>query len=587
MVELQKSYFCEKCNKDIKIPKNILSKIENKKMNYEIAIQKTKEKHEHKSHALILGVKFKLYPSKEEAEKLKNYFYEYAKAVTFAARIIDKLRNPFKFAGKRNKDENTKKKWIFDKGICEFCGKESDIAYINKNRKKICNSCYLDEFGENGMRKKLYSAKGREVNPSYNILNSTNGLAKTHYNYAVRDAFQLLDAIKKQRAQRIRRLSKDKIRLRQFEEMLNTPDKRIELPLKDNQREKRYLHKSLENRKEEFRGYTLSQVRGKIKILTRNIKREEKSLKKKSPIIFKGKRIMISPSVKFDEKDFVRFTISKDLPKEYKFSGLNVHNKHGKEFFKEKIQQISKQKPKYAYILRKQVNKDKNNPLYDYYLQYTIESLPKIKTKYSGILGIDRGINHLACVVFLENNKSKPSLVKFYSGREILNLRNKRRKQLYFLRRKHNKRRKQKNLRFIEPIIDQVIHNVSKKIVELAREKGVAISLEQLEKPKKGRFKQSRKLKYKLSQFSFKRLSTFIDYKAKREGIKVVYIPPEMTSQTCSHCHSVDTRRPYKKPNAKKPSYALFKCNKCNIELNADYNAAFNIAQKGLKSLNS
>lgn len=598
MVE-KTSFFCVECNKEINIPRNLISKLEKKEISINEAIKKAQEKHDHKFHALIQGIKFKLYINDSEIIKnLNNYFDEYAKAVIFAANVINKLRSPFAFVGKK---ENNK--WIFPKDKCDFCKKETDIAYISKRSKKICNSCYQKEFGENGIRKKLYATRGRKVNPNYNIFNATKKLSPTHYNFAIREAFQLLEANKKQRSQRIKRLKRDKRRLKEFEEMLENPEKRIELPLKEKQREKRYIHISQKEIADELRGYTIKKIQERIKVLRRNIEREEKSLRKKSPIIFKGNRIMIPPSqVKFNtSSNKVKITIGKkkNLPEEFKeiaseeydFSGTNVANFHGKKFFEEKLKNILNQKPKYAYIIRKQINKDKENPIYDYYLQYTIETIPKIKKDYDGVIGIDRGSNpNLAVLVFLEKNKEKPSLVRFIKGKDIVSLKIKRRKQLYFLRGKHHKRKKEKRIRPIERRIKQILHTRAKEIVQLAKEKNAAIALEQLEKIKKSKPRQRKVEKYRYSLFNFKTLSTFIEYKARKEGIKVLYVPPERTSQICSHCaikgklHS-NTQRPYKKPNAKKPSYSLFKCNECGIELNADYNAAFNIAQKGLKSL--
>ena len=575
---LRQTFFCEKCNKDLKIPKNYIGKSE--------AIEKARAKHEHKEHALILGIKFKIYPKRDDLKKLNDYFDEYAKAVIFAARVVDRLKNPFLFIGKKN-NENSKKKWIFPFDKCDFCEEKTEITHRTKQGKHICNSCYLLEFGENGVRKKIYSAKGRKVEPELNIFNATKALSGTHYNYSIREAFQLLDALKKQRQKRVKRLFRERIRLRQFEEMLEQEDKRYELPKRDRQREKRFIHVNQKYRASELRGYTLNNIRRRIKVLRRNIERESRSLSKKSPVIFKGNRIMLSPSIKFDDKNNkVKLTLSEGLPKEYTFSGLNVANEHGKKFFAEKLKLIKENKPKYAYLLRKQVNVDKKEPVYDYFLQYSVEFSPNAKEKYLGVLGIDRGINTLACVAFLEKEGKKPSFVKFFSGKEILDFKNQRRKQIYFLKGVHNKYRKQQKIRMIEPRIDQLLHNVSRQIILIAKEKNAAISLEQLEKPQKSRFRQSRKVRYKLSQFNFKTLSNYIDYKARKEGIKIAYVPPEMTSQTCAHCamkgdvHS-NTQRPYKNTSS------LFKCNKCGIELNADYNAAFNIAQKGLKVLTS
>ena len=73
-------------------------------------------------------------------------------------------------------------------------------------------------------------------------------------------------------------------------------------------------------------------------------------------------------------------------------------------------------------------------------------------------------------------------------------------------------------------------------------------------------------------------MSDLVDYKARKEGIKVEYVPPEYTSKECSHCgEKVNTERPFN------GNSSLFKCNKCGVQLNADYNASINIAKKGLK----
>ncbi|MEM5810989.1 MAG: RNA-guided endonuclease TnpB family protein, partial [Candidatus Aenigmatarchaeota archaeon] len=327
-----------------------------------------------------------------------------------------------------------------------------------------------------------------------------------------------------------------------------------------------------------------------------------KSLRKKQVIDFRGNRIMISPSIKFDiENNRLRLTIfpkEKSKPQWYWFSGIGsakegvkykVSNPHGEKFLGQNLQKImeviksKKGKSKYAYVIRKQIAEENDKPIYDYYLQYTIETQSPLKKSYDGVLGLDIGSSKIATAVLLtKNNGTKPSLVKFFRGEPLITLKIRRRKQLYFLRNSHNRRRKVKRIRRIEPKINQILHIVSKQIVELAQKNNALIAIEKLEKPKKKRYKQYRKEKYLLSLFSFKKLSDLISYKAKREGINVVNVNPEGTSYTCSHCGSTNTIRPYKS------TYSLIKCNneKCGVELNADYNAAFNIAKKALNSLN-
>ena len=64
-----------------------------------------------------------------------------------------------------------------------------------------------------------------------------------------------------------------------------------------------------------------------------------------------------------------------------------------------------------------------------------------------------------------------------------------------------------------------------------------------------------------------------LEYKLKWLGGKLVVIPPQYTSQTCSHCGCVD--------RANRPTQAKFKCTACGFECNADHNAALNILAAG------
>ena len=70
--------------------------------------------------------------------------------------------------------------------------------------------------------------------------------------------------------------------------------------------------------------------------------------------------------------------------------------------------------------------------------------------------------------------------------------------------------------------------------------------------------------------FEFRRQ---LEYKLKWLGGKLVVIPPQYTSQTCSHCGCVDS--------ANRPTQAKFKCTACEFECNADHNAALNILAAG------
>lgn len=73
-----------------------------------------------------------------------------------------------------------------------------------------------------------------------------------------------------------------------------------------------------------------------------------------------------------------------------------------------------------------------------------------------------------------------------------------------------------------------------------------------------------------LRNWSYYQLQEFIEYKASQEGIKVKYVDPYRTSQTCSKCGHYEP--------GQRESQEKFVCKACNHEINADYNASQNIA---------
>ena len=107
-------------------------------------------------------------------------------------------------------------------------------------------------------------------------------------------------------------------------------------------------------------------------------------------------------------------------------------------------------------------------------------------------------------------------------------------------------------------------HQLSYKIVKFAKDnKCEFINLEYLTKDGfENRI---------LSSWSYYELQNMIEYKAEREGIKVRYVDPAYTSQTCSKCGHVDKEN--------RPTQAKFECVNCGLELNADHNASINIAR--------
>jgi len=79
--------------------------------------------------------------------------------------------------------------------------------------------------------------------------------------------------------------------------------------------------------------------------------------------------------------------------------------------------------------------------------------------------------------------------------------------------------------------------------------------------------------------WAFRRLYEYVEYKAEMLDIGIEQVSPAYTSRRCSKCgftHETNRRSKHQ-----------FVCQKCDYELNADYNASKNIARKLLKRLRS
>ena len=113
--------------------------------------------------------------------------------------------------------------------------------------------------------------------------------------------------------------------------------------------------------------------------------------------------------------------------------------------------------------------------------------------------------------------------------------------------------------------VRNINHQISRKLVDTAKEKGYAVKLEKLTGIRKK--KQGKKINGIKSNWSFYELQQFIEYKAKLLGVPVFYVAPQYTSQQCSRCGLIGDRQ-------KK----VFKCTCGHID-HADANASFNIAK--------
>ena len=109
-------------------------------------------------------------------------------------------------------------------------------------------------------------------------------------------------------------------------------------------------------------------------------------------------------------------------------------------------------------------------------------------------------------------------------------------------------------------------HKISRDIINFAIEKNVGIiRLEKLANIRK-QTRKSRKNNHSLSNWSFYRLASYIEYKAKLVGIKVEYVNPAYTSQRCPNCGHINHAKDRK-----------YDCHNCQYNGHRDIVGAKNI----------
>ena len=200
----------------------------------------------------------------------------------------------------------------------------------------------------------------------------------------------------------------------------------------------------------------------------------------------------------------------------------------------------------------------------EWYAYFTLEK-PFRDYEPQTPIGVDLGERNLATVVALVNGK--PTKGTFFRGSEIKEVRHKyfnirrklqEKKRLDVVRRLRGKERK---------IVEHELHVISKKIVEYAKQfPAPVIVMEKLTGIREN-FEKGKKLNRRFHSLPFRKLQTMIEYKAKLQGVKVVYVNPKNTSKTCYRCGyvtHVDGRE--------------YRCPKCSMVYNRDLNSAINIA---------
>jgi putative transposase len=188
------------------------------------------------------------------------------------------------------------------------------------------------------------------------------------------------------------------------------------------------------------------------------------------------------------------------------------------------------------------------------------------RIKYQNIIAIDMGIHHIATSVELASKKT----IFYDEGLNHI------RGWYFWLRKQLGKKKAMDAIRKIghheKRITNGIIHNITREIVNRAVETNSLIILGRLKGLSRKIKRGARKFNRKLSGFQYYKFTQYLEYKSALAGIKVIKVFENWTSQTCYRCHRRGIRR---------KGTGLFWCDKCGEE-NADRNAAFNIAYRGL-----
>ncbi|MBU3807009.1 MAG: transposase [Candidatus Phocaeicola faecipullorum] len=198
------------------------------------------------------------------------------------------------------------------------------------------------------------------------------------------------------------------------------------------------------------------------------------------------------------------------------------------------------------------------------------------------VLGVDLGIK---CPLYLAINKDDNfkmqigNIEHFHNQRTMFQKRFKSLQKLMCTQGGHGRKKKLEPLEKLKEKERNWVHTqnhvYSREVIRQALKHNAGTihmeSLKDFGKGKDGYVKDE--YKYLLRYWSYYELQSMIEYKAKLEGIEVKYIDPAYTSQTCSYCGERGERKKQEEFVCTNPQ-----CKRCGEKINADFNAARNIA---------
>ena len=188
-----------------------------------------------------------------------------------------------------------------------------------------------------------------------------------------------------------------------------------------------------------------------------------------------------------------------------------------------------------------------------FFLFQTVEIPEEYIDDVEGFIGIDFGINKLACA----SNGYE------YDGKQLKKYKDKKRKVRASIQAKNTRssHRLLKRLSGRENRHNTMInHTISKKLVNLAKQENKGLVIEDLKGVRKA--KTNKTTRTLVANWSFYQLREMLEYKAKLQGVKLIVVSAKYSSKSCNVCNKIGVR-----------NGAKFSCS-CGFEGCADGNAS-------------
>ena len=214
----------------------------------------------------------------------------------------------------------------------------------------------------------------------------------------------------------------------------------------------------------------------------------------------------------------------------------------------------------------------------EWFAHFVLKKTVEVPDEPETIIAIDIGEHNLAVAVAVsKNNPEKPMRGQFWRGSEIKRIRG-----LYaHIRRRLGEKKLLKKIKELgrreRRKVNQQLHMIANEIIEYAKQFHRPVIVMENLKGIRENFKKAKNLNRRFHSLPFRKLQTYIEYKALLEGIGVMYLPEKETKNTSKTCH----RCGY----VTRTKGRIFKCPKCGMEYDRDLNASINIAHRVMSSV--